>query len=428
MTDPLSIAASIAGLISLADVVFIRLVKFGRSVKNAEKEIQDLSKEVNLLGGVLNSLVGLARALQEGDFDTNLRMHNIEDCSDTLKDIDNKLQKLEASSSSTKKKLTWTFTKDRVQDWLDELSQHKTKINLALSANSLDVLLRILSQEDHHATEILAEIKETRKITSRIHQDAGRRRVLDFFLRYNPQQNYDMSLHLRHPRTGLWLLRLPEFQHWISTPNSKLWLKGIPGGGKTVLAGSIIEAALRRNSEVTPSAFFFCDYKEANTQIIENILGALSYQLAIQNENAYAALEQYYNELHPNNGLPKQPTRRALQKILKKMLELFDHTYLIVDGLDECDESTDEVVDSLFEISEDTDHVSIALLSRDEDQIRDRLEGNFTPIEIAAHEGDITEYVTAEIEERIRTRRLRISSLDIKGEILQGLTRGAKGM
>lgn len=340
MADPLSIAASIAGLISLADVVFIRLVKFGRSVKNAEKEIQDLSKEINLLGGALNSLARLVRALEDGHFDTNLRMHNIEDCSDTLKDMEKRLQKLEKSSSLTKQKLMWPFTKDRVQEWLEELSQHKANINLALSANSLDAMLRLLSQEDNHATEILAEIKETRKITSRIHQDSERQKVLEFFLMYNPQQNYDMSMHLRHPRTGLWLQRLPEFQHWISTPDSNLWLKGIPGAGKTVLAGSIIEAALKRSTEATPTAFFFCDYKEGKTHVIENILGALVYQLAIQKEEAYAMLERYYDELHPNNSLPKQPTRKALQKLLKKILEVFDHAYLIIDGLDECGKST----------------------------------------------------------------------------------------
>ncbi|EQB54693.1 hypothetical protein CGLO_05441 [Colletotrichum gloeosporioides Cg-14] len=139
-------------------------------------------------------------------------------------------------------------------------------------------------------------------------------------------------------------------------------------------------------------------------------------------------LERYYDELHPINGLPKQPTRKALQNLLRRILELFDHTYLVVDGLDECGKLTDEVVECLFDISEDADDVSIALLSRDEDEIRSRLEGSFTPIEIAAHKEDITEYVTAEIEERIRSRRLRIGNLHLKGEILQGLINGAKGM
>ncbi|KAI8188517.1 hypothetical protein K4K51_006680 [Colletotrichum sp. SAR 10_75] len=428
MADPLSIAASIAGLVGLADIVFARLVKFGRSVKNAEKEIQVLSREINILGGALNSLDRLAQVLKDDAFDGNLRIQNIDDCRETLKEINRKLEKLEATSSLTKQKLMWPFTKDRVKEWLDELSQHKENINLALSANSLDAMLRILSQEDHHAMEILAEIKETRKITNRIHQDSERRKVLDFFLKYNPQKNYDMSIRLRQSGTGIWLQKLQDFQHWLSEPGSKLWLKGIPGAGKTVLAGSIIESALKRSTEAIPSAFFFCDYKEADTQVTENILGALVYQLSIQKEDAYTMLERYYNELHPINGLPKQCTRKALQKLLRRILELFDHTYLVVDGLDECGKSTDEVVKCLFDISEDADNVSIALLSRDEDEIRSRLEGSFTPIEIAAHKEDITEYVMAEIEERIRSRRLRISSLHLKGEILQGLIDGAGGM
>ncbi|KAI8317478.1 hypothetical protein K4K59_006740 [Colletotrichum sp. SAR11_240] len=428
MADPLSIAASIAGLVGLADIVFARLVKFGRSVKNAEEEIRHLAQEINLLGGALNSLERLAQVLKDDAFDTNLRMHNIDDCRETLKEINRKLEKLEATSSLMKQKLMWPFTKDRVREWLDDLSKHKESINLALSANSLDAMLRVLSQEGHHATEILAEIKETRKITSRIHQDSERLKVLNFFLKYNPQKNYDMSIRLRQSGTGIWLQKLQHFQHWLSEPGSKLWLKGIPGAGKTVLAGSIIESALKRSTEAIPSAFFFCDYKEADTHAIENILGALVYQLSIQKEDAYAMLERYYNELHPINGLPKQPTRKSLQKLLRRILELFDHTYLVVDGLDECGKSTDEVVECLFDISEDADNVSIALLSRDEDAIRSRLEGSFTPIEIAAHKEDITEYVTAEIQERIRSRRLRISNLHLKGEILQGLIDGAKGM
>ncbi|CAI0650061.1 unnamed protein product [Colletotrichum noveboracense] len=237
-----------------------------------------------------------------------------------------------------------------------------------------------------------------------------------------------MSIRLRQSGTGIWLQKLQDFQHWLSEPGSRLWLKGIPGAGKTVLAGSIIESALKRSTEAIPSAFFFCDYKEADTHAIENILGALVYQLSIQKEDAYAMLERYYNELHPINGLPKQPTRKALQKLLRSILELFDHIYLVVDGLDECGKPTDEVVECLFDISEDADNVSIALLSRDEDEIRSRLEGSFTPIEIAAHKEDITEYVTAEIQERIRSRRLRISNLHLKGEILQGLIDGAKNM
>ncbi|KAL0932846.1 ankyrin repeat protein [Colletotrichum truncatum] len=425
MADPLSIAASIAGLVTLADIVFDRLVKYGRSVKNAEKEIQDLSREINLLGGSLNSLSRLARSLEDELFDKNLRIHHIEACNATLAEMDKKLKKLD---NPLKQKLMWPFKTELVKGWLEELSRHKENINLALSANSMDAMLRLLAQEERHHAETLSELKETRQINSRIQQDAKRRKVLEFFLKYNPQKNYDMSLQLRHPRTGLWLNPLPEFQHWLSTPNSRLWLKGIPGAGKTVLAGSIIQAVLAESTETKASAFFFCDYKDSSTQAIETILGALVYQLAIQKEEAYEMLERYYQELHPLRGLPKSPNAIGLERLLKEMIELYGQVFLVIDGLDECGKLTEDVVDTLFDISEETENVSMALLSRNEDEIRDRLEEDFVTIEIAAHKEDITEYVTAEIEERIRNRRLRIDGPDLKGEILDGLINGAKGM
>ncbi|WQF85414.1 Putative fungal domain of STAND protein [Colletotrichum destructivum] len=426
MSDPLSIAASIAGLVTLADIIFDRLVKYGRSVKDAEKEIQELAKEVNLLAGILSSLSRLARALDDESFDRNLRMHHIEACNKTLAEIDKRLGKMD--KDSIKDRLKWPFSNHRIKEWLEELSKHKQNINLALSANTMDAMLRLLAQEGRHAGETLTVVKETREIVTRIEQNSGRTKILDYFLKYNPQQNYEMSRRLRHPRTGLWLTRLPEFQHWLSTPDSRLWLKGIPGAGKTVLAASIIEAALGMSTETTPSAFFFCDYKEANTHKPEAILGALIYQLAIQKEEAYERLEKFYEELHPSNGLPRVASVMSLERVLKDMTKMYDHVYLIVDGLDECKELTDDVVEMLSDISEDTDNVSMALLSRDEDHIRGHLEADFVPLEIAAHKEDITEFVTSEIEERIRNRKLHINDAELKGEILHGLIDGAKGM
>ncbi|GJD00104.1 ankyrin repeat protein [Colletotrichum higginsianum] len=426
MSDPLSISASIAGLITLADVIFIRLVKYGRSVKGAEKEIQDLTKEINLLSGILYSLSRLAKALDYELFDRNLRMHHVEACNGILAEIETKLNKMD--KDSVKDRLMWPFSNRRIKEWLEELSTHKQSLNLALSANTMDAMLRLLAQEDRHAAETHFEVKETRKIVSRIYQDSERTKVLDYFLKYNPQQNYETSRRLRHPRTGLWLTRLPEFQHWLSTRNSRLWLKGIPGAGKTVLAASVIEAALGKGTDTIPSAFFFCDYKNIDTRKPETILGALVYQLAIQKETAYKRLEILYAELHPSNGLPREPNATSLERVLKDMTKMYDHVYLIVDGLDECGKLTDDVVEILSGISEDTDNVSMALLSRDEDHIRNRLEADFVPLEIAAHKEDITEYVTSEIAERTRNRRLRIDSAELKGEILHGLIDGAKGM
>lgn len=433
MADPLSIAASIAGVISLADIVFIRTRKYLSSAKNADKEVKDLAQEVLLLSGALHSLSRLAQSLDADRLKDkhidNLRMHHIAACHATLDEVSKKLKKLE--DNATKRKLVWPFVSDRTKELLAEISRHKQNINLALTADSLGTLLQALSDTEQlqvNTEKLLEEATKTREIITRIHQDSGRKAVLHYFLPYNPQQNYEMSLSLRHPRTGLWLTRKPEFQTWLANPDSALWLSGIPGAGKTVLAGTIVEEALKRGSESTAIAFFFCDYKNTKTQTPVNVLSALASQLALQKEDAYGYLDRYYTGLHPERALERRPGVSDLQRILKDMIKSFDHVYLIVDGLDECGDNTDNVIDGILDVVDASDNISTALLSRDEYNIRDRLEDCFTGIEIAAHTEDITEYVTSEIEKRISNKSLRIDDLNLKGEILERLIDGAKGM
>ncbi|KAH9240122.1 hypothetical protein K456DRAFT_1758367 [Colletotrichum gloeosporioides 23] len=422
MADPLSIAASIAGLISLADIVFTRLIKYKKSVKDAEKELGDLAKEVNLLGGALNSLARLARALEAGSFDSNLRMHNIEDCSHSLTAMDKELRKIDLTSIRTK--LFRPISSDQVREWLDLLSRHKQNINLALSADSMDAMLKLLAKEDEHVDIV----KETRRITIRIDKAMEDKRLLGFYLQHNPQQNYDMSLRLRHGRTGLWLTRLPQFQRWLSNPDSRLWLKGIPGAGKTVLAASIVEAALGKCNESIACAFFFCDYKVSITQNIDTVLLAIVYQLGLQKMEAYDLLKHHYEEYHPGNGLPRQPGEEEVKAILHRILKMYDHVYLVIDGLDECGKHTTDVTSALAGISRASTNVSIALLSRDEDEVRYHLHEDFVPIEVAAHKQDIVEYVTTEIEERIRNGKLDLRDPELKAEALSRLVDGANGI
>ncbi|KAK1852273.1 hypothetical protein CCHR01_05087 [Colletotrichum chrysophilum] len=255
----------------------------------------------------------------------------------------------------------------------------------------MELMLRHLAKEEDRektTAEIRADVQRTREIVVRIKEDSKRKMVLRFFLGYNPQPNYEMSVKLRHPMTGMWLERLLSFQTWLSSPGSRLWLSGIPGAGKTVLAGSIIGQALGRSSDTVATGFFFCDYKNEITQTPSSVLGALAHQLALQNEEAYSILEEYYSELHPEKGLTRSPNKEYLIRIIVLMAESFEQVYMVIDGLDECQDNIEEVVDALCEIARSSDEISMALLSRNEDNIRVRLqhpEADFANEEIAAH-------------------------------------------
>lgn len=58
------------------------------------------------------------------------------------------------------------------------------------------------------------------------------------------------------PGTGLWLCQTEEYQKWHDSPDhGSLWIKGVPGAGKSVVAASIIHHL--RTTEECPVLFFF---------------------------------------------------------------------------------------------------------------------------------------------------------------------------
>ncbi|KAL8375650.1 hypothetical protein RB595_006978 [Gaeumannomyces hyphopodioides] len=440
MADPLSIAASIGGVISLADVVYLRLkkiVKYAKKVKDAADDIETLAAEVSLISGTLHRLSLLAKALEDETADPTLRIEHIQGCSRILAKIEGLVSKaledLEGPSTfdALQRKLKWPFSSSVVAGLMGELSIHKDSITLALSADTMSGLLENLAMTakiECSVNEISVELSDMRKITTRIQEDSERRKILEFFGQVNPQKYYDASLGLRHPLTGLWLLELPEFKTWLSEPGSKLWLRGIPGAGKTVLAGNMIEKALGRSSVSSAVAFFFCDYRDSETLEVVNILGALVSQLARQGDAAYQLLETYYSELHPATSLPKRPSVDGLKSLLAEMAALYGSTYVIVDGLDECEKQLRSVVQALLPEAGNQQSMSVAILSRDEPDIRRTIGDRFVELEILAHSEDLAHYVAAQIAERLQAGRLRFNDPLLKHETGQALIKGAGGM
>jgi len=84
--DPLSLSASIAGLITLADVVVDRVYTYIKGVKNARKEIAALLTEVTGLFGILNSLRLVVTRYEEPgvQFQSTMQIHHIYACEKTL--------------------------------------------------------------------------------------------------------------------------------------------------------------------------------------------------------------------------------------------------------------------------------------------------------------------------------------------------------
>jgi hypothetical protein len=293
-------------------------------------------------------------------------------------------------------------------------------------------LLRCLSTQDEllkRVNSIGIRLRDKESIETRIAMDNERRQILDDFLFVNPHENFKTSLKLRYPTTGFWLTENKTFSTWLCGSSSHLWLSGIPGAGKTVLSGLIIEECMNRTTAERAAAFFYCDYKSPNSQNAVNILGSIASQLARQNENSFQLLSKYHRTLHPQHQLKQSPEIEQLIQLLRNMSSTFEDVRIVVDGLDECGSSTVDVLEAFKSVIHEHETISLALLSRDEIEIREELGPPVCEyIEIAAHTKDLEHYVRSEIENRINRKKLRVKSVDLKEEIVFQLVSRAKGM
>lgn len=440
MADPLSVASGIAGLLSLAGAAFRSVHQYVRAVKDSKGFVVALSKELQSLSSVIQGVKVLAEAFEQDQTASSviLRLEHISACRNILdvilKETNGVREAIEnkGSFSSKVERLRWPFRKSKTEELISELSRHKATLSLACDAASLSALVDCLGKVSDSGLQLakIHEGVENLQVLRQIQLDAERERVLNFFTPIDPSRNLQTSWKLRHPGTGIWLTESSLFRTWISNAGSKIWLSGMPGAGKTVLAGAAIREALQEAATVpeTGVAFFFCDYKNKESWNVISILGAIAAQLARQNESAFLRLQRYHDEIKPTLGLQQSPDADDLFEVIIDESEHFDRILLVVDGLDECGKDTEQVSRVLSDLAQETDSISSAFFSRDDEGIRDIFEDQFDQIVIAAHSEDVSLYVGAELDKRIEQGQLKIKDMALKDEILSRLTSGAQGM
>ena len=213
MADPVSIAASIGGLASLAGAVLKLVFQYAKSAVNAKQEVKLLVDEINALAGILKSLYLLASGLEaEGQlFDSTIQVYHLGLLNNTLNRLQDgagKVHEKFKNDSKTQQRfqqLKWPFSADETTKLLKNLVQHKIIIFFALSADSLRKLQICLAKQEEQK-QTLSSVKNTVKrieINTQIRLNERRKKVLDFFMKVSPQPNLEISLKLRESMTGL---------------------------------------------------------------------------------------------------------------------------------------------------------------------------------------------------------------------------------
>ncbi|KAK1452993.1 hypothetical protein CCUS01_02010 [Colletotrichum cuscutae] len=256
MSDPLSIAGSIAGIGQLSASVFQQASKFIKNAKGAEKTGKDLANQTRNLSRVLQNLSLLTQAV--------VRIHE------------------GSRREAVYRSLKWPFSADDTKGLLAQIEGHRSTVSLALSTDTLESMLKCLEKQDSvigRISSLKQNVERLTAIQTRIEYDEKHQKIIDYFMKVKPQINLQTSSRLRQPLTGLWLTESNStFSKWADLPRSGLWLSRIPGAGTRILSGMVIEKTLQKSSQSVAVAVFYCDHKNIDSQKLLNVLSTIAVQ------------------------------------------------------------------------------------------------------------------------------------------------------
>ncbi|KAL4809144.1 hypothetical protein BDV18DRAFT_151222 [Aspergillus unguis] len=175
--------------------------------------------------------------------------------------------------------------------------------------------------------------------------------------------------------TGKWLLEDSVFKRWLDPADQTtrvLWIQGIPGAGKTFLAGAAVDEARAHGH----TAFAFLRHDSSSGTRALTVLNSLIFQLAGHQEDLQAAV------IHLPLGHIKSDLK-AGEALLKSLLDCTGTAYLVIDGIDETDEiERQHLLRTMCNLAQQCPDMRILLSSRQEADIQSILEPVSTSIRV----------------------------------------------
>lgn len=144
--------------------------------------------------------------------------------------------------------------------------------------------------------------------------------------------------------TGAWLTSSDVYQKWLqSDEHSLLWIKGIPGSGKSVMAAKLIHDLAQSNPTCPVLFFFFRQIIDANHEpraLLRDWLDQiLNYSPPLQKQ-----LKVYIKE---DRSLESISTEDLWKHLRLAFASLPDKVFCVADALDEIDQGHEEFIQTL---------------------------------------------------------------------------------
>ena len=189
------------------------------------------------------------------------------------------------------------------------------------------------------------------------------------------------------------------FREWIDDVSDPrlLWIVGQPGAGKSVLCASAIEYVRQTAALGEFVGFHFCSRNNLKASRLVEVLASILWQASQKDLNVLEELCAV-QQVAEAAGRSRISGLDSPLHLLHYSLKQFQRAYIVIDGLDEC-QQTIETLDALVRVVDEAPNAHILLTSRDTPKIRSQLEHKVSMIELTPKtiDADICQYVLASL-------------------------------
>jgi hypothetical protein len=212
------------------------------------------------------------------------------------------------------------------------------------------------------------EASETVSNVNQAHKSSmvARKKLEDLLGIYeDPADDLEIVRDRIMPGSCHWILRRKAFQAWTDSSDRRsriLWLIGLPGVGKSILSGFMIEY-LQKNPSVRHCHYHFFKSEHMAKRSISHMLRSIAFQLAIVDESFRERLLELHDEAGISFG--KQKLNAIWEAIYAAILfrqPFSQPIFWVLDGLDEADQP--ELLMRLLSRLDSTNTFRVLIVSR----------------------------------------------------------------
>ncbi|KFY45951.1 hypothetical protein V495_02719 [Pseudogymnoascus sp. VKM F-4514 (FW-929)] len=441
--DPFSLTLSVASLVALVAQTATVTRDYLSAVKNARESIITLVTELEALQTNLSSLEEFLRSdsVKGLAFEQNSVLRSCASaCESKLEVLCKKLDKVGDSRTS---RYLWPLNEKDHLKTVQELRAFGQWIQFALSVDSCSLLsqtssdiLKILNQQvegfkalqalEDDTTEILVTVRDQTRLLQDDHNAKKRDDILNWISKSEHDQKHQAVRLPRVKGTGGWLLERKEYVRWRDEAASPsiLWCHGIQGSGKTVLTSIVIDDLKNSFSSYGfPVSFLYFDYRYQDQQTPYSMLLSMLRQIvAAMPEIPKSVAEAYEKSQISGSHL----LIHELENMVLETVEMIPRAYIVIDALDESDESTCrrsflQFISRLSQIQA----VRLFVTSRECYYDINKFFSTYPQIEIQAHDYDLRRYMYQEIDRAARDDEV---DKDFASKIVETVLTRAQGM